>query len=179
MTLEQYRELVQKLARKRDGEAFYNESLDHAAIIAENMFGYAHDRVSILTGKLDARVYGPEAVVDKARIFLVDPKHSLRILVEDGIEELKSHPLMKLFCNGKNAAVGKHGNAEIRKVPDDLRGTYKFHFLVTDGDSYRFEQDKTKPVAVAAFGEAKGGANLEGIFNKLWDACADTAAKPK
>lgn len=174
MTLEQYRELVQKLARKRDGEAFYNESLDHAAIIAENMFGHAHDRVSILTGKLDARVYGPETVIEKAKIFLVDPKHSLRILIEDGVEELKNHPLMNLIraIAPSDNTLGKHGNVEIRQVPDRVKSSYQFHFLVADGDSYRFEQNKAQPVAVAAFGEPKGATNLEGIFNRLWAECA-------
>ena len=69
--------------------------------------------------------------------------------------------------------MGKHGNAEIRKVPDVLKPTYKFHFLVMDGDSYRFEQDKALPVAGGGIWRRTEGRRriFRRIFNKLWDAC--------
>ena len=48
---------------------------------------------------------------------------------------------------------------------------YGFHFVVVDDDSYRFESDKTKPSAVAAFGHKEGAENLNEIYEYLWDQC--------
>lgn len=158
--MEAYRDRVEKLARQRKGEPIYNGSYDHAAIIVENMFAHARDRMSILSGGLNARVYGPKEVIEQAKLFLADPRHKLQILVEDPKVLTTEHPFLEKFWDNENV--------EVRVVPSGLKSLYDFHFLVMDGDSYRFESDKTSPSAVAAFGDKIGASNMDEIYASLW-----------
>ena len=159
--MESYRDRVEKLARDRDGKPIYNGSLDHAEIIVENMFAHAKSDVCILTGHLNARVYGPAPVMEQARLFLSNPQHTVKLLIEEPEKiEWKEHPFLHEFSDNENV--------EIRKIPKNLQDSYDFHFLVMDDDSYRYEGDKTKYSAIAAFGDKKGAANIREIFNVLW-----------
>ena len=47
---------------------------------------------------------------------------------------------------------------------------YDFHFVLMDDNSYRFEPDKSKFGAIAAFGDDNTGKNLESLFEKIWAA---------
>ena len=163
MALESYRNRVETLASDRSGDPVFNGSMDHAEIIVENMFAHAEKHVNILTGKLNARVYGTEEVKEEARLFLADAENKVQILMEEvDMADLKDHPFFDEFHN--------YDNVVVREVPKELSSLYDFHFLVMDGDSYRFEEDKTKTAAVAAFGEPTGAANMERTFKRIWAA---------
>ena len=56
-------------------------------------------------------------------------------------------------------------------APPAVRDSYDFHFVLTDGNNYRFEDDKTKSAAIAAFGHREGAENLGSIYASLWEAC--------
>ncbi len=174
MSLASYRQLVKKLATERDGTPVYNGSLDHAAIIVENMFANAQSYIGILTGKLNPRVYGVEEVVEQARLFLAEPNHKLEILLEDkGAAVTRDHPFYAAFLD--------FSNVSIRTVPPEMSTLFDFHLLVMDNDSYRFESDKRQSAAVADFGDVTGGKNLRDIFDQLWSvACKNpnTDVKP-
>ena len=162
MALEDYRARVEALACARNGDPVFNGSLDHAEVIVEKMFSHARKDVSILTGKLNARVYGTNEVLEQARLFLADSDHRVCVLMEDNAPaNLKDHPFIEEFRD--------YENVEFKYVPESVRGLYDFHFLVMDSDSYRFEEDKTKPAAIAAFGDVDGAKNIEHIFAQLWD----------
>lgn len=161
MSLDKYRDRVEELARRRKGEPIFNGSLEHAAIIVETMFANSSHSVQILSGKLNARVYGRDDVVEQAKLFLADANHTVRILLEENRkEDLSDHPFFDEFA--------EYQNLEVRVVPADWQNTYDFHFLVMDSDSYRFEHDKTKHSAIAAFGDGPAAKNLARIFNDLW-----------
>ena len=168
--IDKYRERVRSAAEAKTGEPVYNGSLAHAAVLAETMFGYAQNEILILSGELNPRVYGRADVVEQARLFLADPEHKVRVLVEtpDSLHS-ENHPLMTV--------LGDKENAEVRAVPRDLQEKYEFHFMVMDGDSYRFEKDKREPIAIAAFGDEIGGANIKGIFDTLWSKSCPLAAE--
>lgn len=168
--IEKYREQVKIAAEARNGEPVYNGSLEHAAVLAEAMFAHAQKEVCILSGELNARVYGREKVVEQANLFLADPEHKARILVEDQTSlDWINHPLLK--------ALEDNDNVEVREVPHFLKDRYKFHLIVMDGDSYRYEPDKNEPMAIAAFGDAKGGENMQNIFSILWNESKPVAGK--
>ncbi len=152
---------VREAVRDRDGRPLFNATLDHASILTEAMFANANDYIWILSGKLNARVYGRSKTVEEAKLFLVDPNHKLRILVENGSKEsLKDNPLFTL-CEEKE-------NAEVRLVPEKMSKRYDFHAWVMDNNSYRFEEDKTKPEAIAAFGDEDGAQNIKELFKTIW-----------
>lgn len=165
-----YRAKVKNAASLKNGEPIFNESISHAAILVEELVGSANEQVKILTGELNPRVFASEDVMEQFRLFLADPEHKVRILVEDFTQEdLEVHPIITEF--------GNTGRIELKKVPADVQKTYDFHLLVADGESYRFEQDKTKSVAVAAFGHPKGGQNLDNVFDQLWDKSTEFPPK--
>ncbi len=158
-----YRAKVQEAARLRDGEPLYNGSLDHAAVLAEEMFNNAETDVNILSGNLNARVYGTSNIIEKARQFLSDTDHKIRIILEnpDKVDPV-DHPFIREFGN-------KNDDVEFRSLPDDMKDEINYHFIVMDSDSYRFEKDKGDPSAIAAFGDITGGKNLTSVFDTLWN----------
>lgn len=171
MNIDDYKERVQKLAKLRDGEPIYNGSLDHAAVIIENMFAHAKQSVLILTGALNARVYGPNEVLEQAGLFLADPRHYARILVEEPEALGPDHPFIQKFAENKNV--------HFRYLEKEHAKLFDFHFVVMDGDSYRFEESKDHPAAIAAFGDVTGAENLKSLYEVLWGYGSDCQLQQK
>jgi hypothetical protein len=168
--LVEYKKRVEQLARLRNGEPISNGSHDHAAIIIEQMFKSAEKQVSILSGNLNARVYGRTDVVEQAKLFLTESERRVRILLESHDPLiLKDHPLFERLRNNENLSV--------KVVPEELREKYEYHFLVMDDDSYRFEPTKDAPTAVAAFGDKKTAENILNIFNMLWEVSTEASIR--
>jgi hypothetical protein len=165
MAMEKYRKQVKDAALRRDGEPIYNSSLDHAAVLTEALFEHANSEVCILSGRMNALVYGSAGVIEKAKLFLSDTEHKIRVLVEDPEAiDRQDHPFFKEFFG--------HHDVSFRALDRSLGELMPYHFLAMDGDSYRFERDKSLPNAIAAFGDSKGGENLTAIFNELWEQSA-------
>ena len=163
-----YTNKVRRLADNRAGEPVYNESLEHAVVILQNMFSHARKSICILTGRLNEDAYGDPGVVKEARRFLESPDRRIRILFEDEyLKDVAHHPFLAI----------ETGQKKIEKyfVPEKLQNNYKFHFIVMDEDSYRFEPDRKEYKAVAAFGDAQGGQNLGRLFEQLWEAATREA----
>lgn len=159
--LHEYRERVLRAAEVRTGEPIYNGSLDHAAVLVETLFLCAREQVDVLSCELNARVYGRERVVEQVNLFLADRAHKARFLVEKKAAlDWRNHPLLR--------ALTDNDNVEFRSVPTWLLERYTFHMSLADGDCYRFEEDRTVPAAIAAFGDPSGAARLKSAFDGIW-----------
>lgn len=167
--MDDYREEVERFATERTGAPFYNSSIDHAAVIIEKIFRHASKEVCIVSSHLNARVFGRDEVVEEAQAFLGNGTHRIRVIIEDEPDTLsEGHAMIREF--------GKHpGSVAIKRMSPKVREMVKYHFTVADGDSYRFEPDKSKWEAVAAFGDTKGAENLRKVFDVIWDASAEVA----
>ena len=165
MPLFVYRANVEALADRRMGEPMYNDSIEHAVIILQNILSHARSSVKILTGELNKDAYARRAILEEAKRFVENDSHTLQILFEnetlDSNEMRYQHPFLQ--------AIAGNERVQLRHVPRNLQTTYDFHFVLMDNDSYRFEPDKEKFGAVAAFGDKNGGENLERLFSILWD----------
>ena len=157
MELKQYREEVERLVAERSGEAIYNGSADHAAVIVENVFIAARNKVRLLTGDLNARVYGARNVVTRAQQFLGHTDHELEVLVEEWNAN-RSHPLLE--------EIGENENVTFYQIPSRLSAEISYHLMTADEDCFRFEREKNSHAAVAAFGDGETTEHL----NKLWDS---------
>ncbi len=160
--MEEYIERVMRAAAERKGEPVFNGSIDHARVIATAMFKHARKSVDIFSCDLNARVYGPDSVLDEAELFLAKKDHKVRILLEkfsDGSDN--QHPFFKRFSG--------YPNIETKVLDRGLADTINFHLMVADDDCYRFEQDKHNVAAIASWGDAKGGTNLKRLFDALWE----------
>lgn len=160
--MKRYKQKVRAAAERRDGAPLYNGSLSHAAVLAEEMFANANSNVSIFSGSLNARVYGTSDIVEKARQFLSDTTHKVRVLIEEpDLVDAEDHLFVREFCD--------NNDVEFRSLSKDLKGKVDYHFIVMDDDSYRFEGDKSAPAAIAAFGDSAGAERLSEIFDTLWN----------
>lgn len=156
-----YLDRVDRAAKRRNGEVFLNSSLGHSIVIVERMIADAYRSVAILSRSLDPKVYGRNQILEATRRFLDEKPRKMRLLLENrDLQMLAENPFLNKFKDDPCV--------EIRFVPTDIEKTYKFHFLVTDGESYRFEPDKATSSAVVAFGDAEGARNLEDFFSSLW-----------
>ncbi len=162
MDLEVYCDHIKRLAIERRGVAVYNGSADHATIIVENMFSAARKCVRILSGDLNAKVYGTEAVVQRARQFLGHSDHRLTILLEH-LTISASHPLIE--------EIGDDANVEILHIPKDLSDRISFHLMTADDDCYRFENEKNSHTAVAGFGDSDTTRHLNDLFGTIYKSC--------
>lgn len=167
--MEDYREQVERLARERTGESFYNNSPDHASIIIETLLGSAQREVCLLTHALNPDVFAREEIVGAAQKFLSDGTHSLKILIESDPSETVStgHPLAQELV--------QHSNSEIRMLPAWILSDIPYHFTVADADSFRFEPNKDKWEASAAFGDERSGRKLQNVFDRLWQISTESA----
>lgn len=161
MDIKAYREHVKALAAQRTGEAVYNGSAEHAAVIVEQMFCSATSRVRILTGDLNARVYGTQRVVQRAKEFLGHSDHRLEILLEHRTFS-PSHPLIE--------EISAEANVTFHHIPADLSDRVNYHLMTADDDCFRFEAEKNSHAAVAAFGDPETARNLNSIFKIIQDA---------
>ncbi len=170
MTLEEYREFVRSRAMKRNGQVIYNESIEHASIVVENLFKSAEEKIVVLSGSLNPRVYGRDEVVKEAELFLASStENKLQIILEQDSKKLRDvHPFF-ITCS-------RFRNLEVRVATPKVQDQYTFHFVAVDEDSYRFESDKNLPAAVAAFGDRGGATNLSDIHSQLWNMCIPPAS---
>lgn len=160
-TLDSYRQMVHDFAIRRDGKPLYNASDEHAAIVVEEIFRWADNEVWILTGHLAPRIFARPGVLMWADIFLSDPDNELRLLVKEG-------DLPKLAANSAYEIFKQGPNVQVRALPDEVERTVAFRFMIADSDIYRFEPDKARCDAVAAFGSADVTQNLRSIYDDLW-----------
>lgn len=158
MDIKLYREHIKQLAARRDGEGVYNGSADHAAIIVENIFASAQSNARLLTGDLNAKVYGTQAVVQRAKQFLGHSDHKLEILVEH-VTFSPSHPLIE--------AIGNEENVTFYHIPEDMSARIPYHFMTGDDDCFRFEKEKNSHAAIAGFGDSDVTKNLNSIFEVI------------
>jgi hypothetical protein len=166
--LRDYRALIARSIRERDGSPIPNGTLAHATVLMEAMFQTASRKIRILTGELNPRVYGTPEVVAYSRQFLADSDHSLEIIFEGDFDENQAarHPLL--------SAAGPGANLRLWKLKPDFRSRVISHFALMDDDTYRFEADKTKSSAVAAFGNKEFTKVLSDVFQTLRDrACIE------
>lgn len=120
-TMAEYSQLVRTLALKRDGHPLYNESIDHASIVVENLFRSARKSIDVLSGDMNPRVFGRNEVIEEANLFLIsNPDHKIRIILEKDLPDVrKIHPFFKKF--------GNLPNVEVHIAPAELQARYNFH----------------------------------------------------
>ena len=167
MTLDEYRNRVNTIAWKRSGNSIYNGTLAHAAAVVEALLANARKDVMILTTDLNTRIFGRDDIVMHAKLFLAsDAGNRLRILMEvDKPQNRRLHPLLQ--------GLAEYGGLSLRHVPEDLQASYGFHFVAADDDCYNFGRDKSKPFAIATFGNKESSSGLVRFFEEAWDRCTE------
>ncbi len=133
----------------------YNGSSHHAALLIEQLFLAAADRVKIVCTSLSTQSYGNTATMKAAEQFLSNADAKLDIFT-DGVEMVGGvNPFVQAFAGRDGVSVKKF------KVPVD------FDFMVVDGLAYRYEPDALDHAATASFNGLSLAQKLENIFDSV------------
>jgi hypothetical protein len=160
MDIDEYRSHINRLVAEMSGETVLNGSHAHAAIIVERMFANAKNEMAIITRNFDPRIYGAGDTVDEAELFLGNPSRTARVVIENCDDEaLERHPFWR--------RLHAYPNLKFYKLDPTVSQALKVNFSVMDDNGYRFEKDKTEPVAIASFGDAAFAAKLKDLFERI------------
>lgn len=155
-----YMKQLEYALKERKAYSVYNKDLGHAAAIVKMAFLFARAHVRLLSHKLDLDLYGDPDLLDTVETFL-QQNAKLDILIE---QELSSdHPILGLRSKSPDRFT-------IAVVPPDWVSTYKFNFMVVDDFGYRFEHDRSSPMAIASFHDPRRGemiTSLKHVFDHL------------
>lgn len=189
VSLQTYKQLVDRCALERLNYAIANGSPFHARVLIAKLFEIAEKQVSIVTGSLrditsgGIEVYGHEPVVEEAKKFLTDPGTCLTVIVQTGeLHRGEENSFLHQVCRDRN----RNGTLKLLIPPKGALDQSIPHFMVADGFSYRLETGQDAAVetvgvddedgaphdhmrAVANFGDGEMGRGLKAYFDEIRD----------
>jgi len=158
--MDAYRNTIDTLISREDGEVVLNGSTGHAAIVIERMLSRALEKMRILTRALDPLIYCDAAVLRSALDFARTGKALLILIEEYNSSDLKEHDLF--------VKLAKFENVEIRQIPEDLRDPIQINFSLMDDRGFRIEKDERGATAIVSFGNKQMNGRLDKLFKNLW-----------
>lgn len=163
---EQYRELVDHLAKAKINKRFSNGLPEHAAIVLEAAFKYAQHSIRIYSGALHQAVYDQPPLINAAARFLRSSNAaSLMILLQQRVAEssLRDREFFRVLADRPRGcgdlAVGFANGVY---ATDEAK-----HFCVIDDCGYRFELNHARMEAIANFNEPEIAGKLIGVFDRV------------
>ena len=98
--MKKYNEMVRDYADRKCEDLIPNSGIEHAEVLIKNLFSHAENEVRILTGSLNARVYGTSEVLKSVDEFLHSGSNKkIKILLQDvddnTYDYIESHSLDK------------------------------------------------------------------------------------
>ncbi len=162
--------------RPEPSPPLFNKTPGHAAIVLRWLFKSGENTAKILTGGMNADIYARDEVATAITNFLSKPHAHMTIIFDEqsvkgnvAVDEpyIRKHLLLGRFVRADNYK----NKIEFWVVPKEIRDTYTCHFVVIDGRSFRFEQDRTKHEATGQFDNFELAETLSGIFKRLLTKC--------
>jgi hypothetical protein len=153
--------MIRSEATAKAARPIPSSTAEQAAIIVETLFAYASASVHILTGNLNARIYGANGVMVEAKKFLALKNTTLSIvfLEPQHPSVWQSHPLLDW--------LKYNSNVEAFVCPAEISEQIAFHFVAADCNSYRFKAMGTSHTSVTAFGDYAFAKKLVKIYHRL------------
>ena len=163
--MDKYRKEVKELADNKSSSIIPNSSIEHAAVLIENLFSHAGHSIRIFSGNLNPEVYSKSEVVCAAEKFLSkdssEGEKRLEIIVQGGIGDGNENKLFDL-CKTYDSVCGI-------KLADEQDKSLGSHFIVTDKTAYRLEPDRNQHVAYACFNNPVSACQLDKAFNEMFE----------
>ena len=157
---EEYRKSIKYLAENKIGDIFLNKGDAHAKIVFSSLFMVAGDKVRIFAEKLNSYVPNCDEYVSSMRLFL-EKGGEVHILLEG--EPNINTPLFEMLRNF-NKQVNIKVTGYRPKFGDDL-----INFCTVDDFAYRMETDKQKKVARGSFYDKKQTAQINKVFDLMYN----------
>jgi hypothetical protein len=150
----------------------FNRTPARAAIVFKWLIRSAQNSIKLLTGGMNPEVYGREDLIEALHLFLDKSQARVAILFdcrgtsrtgEIDRDYVASHPALR-------AAVADpvfRSKLDVRIVLPQTAETYRYHFMVVDECSFRFEMDRASFEATAQFRNAEIARELSARFDDL------------
>ena len=159
--LSDFRALLRRESHRRTGAMISSGTPAQAAVVMEVFFATANEAVRIVTGGLNARIYGHENVIVEAKKFLADKTRSLTIIFLSDVDErlTRVHPLL--------SALRYNENARVLQASLDTANTVPFHFTIVDNDTFRLKREAASHESIVAFGDTTISESLLKMFSLI------------
>jgi hypothetical protein len=159
--LGRFQAILRRESQLRTGEPIPSGTPAQAALVLETFFASANSAIRIVTGHLNARIYGRDPVIVEAKKFLADRSRTLEILFLSEVRPniIVVHPLL--------AALRHNDNMSLYQAQVELAQAFPFHFSVVDRDAYRFKKDAISHGSIIAFGDLDFAGKLLRVFSGL------------
>jgi hypothetical protein len=156
--LDRFQAVLRRESRLKTGEPIPSSTPAQASLVLETFFASANSAIRVVTGRLNARVYGRDHVIIEAKKFLADRSRSLEIIF---LSEMRPrivdvHPLL--------SSLKHNDNIHLFQAPPGSENNLSFHFAIMDDDSYRFKKDAGSHGSITAFGDPEFAAKLLRVF---------------
>ena len=150
----QYRKGIDAMFMDGSSYPISNSDASHAIILLERIFHYARKTVDVFCGNLRKDVYNNEELLAEIRCAL-NRDVRIRMLVEHVPDNQHIRELQNDFPNNLSICLL---NADAPRP---------FHFTVSDGKAFRFEQDHEGGAAMGCANFPKIARMMEAKFSDL------------
>lgn len=174
MDIQEYKEAVEYFSNSEKNFEFTNKGIPHAATVVSNIIRTAKEELLIYSGNMNRDVANDQNMVEMMRVFL-DSGKKLRIVVDEIPNEEDRSESLKLILESeydltKDVLIRIDEN---NIFADGLKQLFEdgeaHHFMVADGQAYRFEIDAKQYKAICNFNDTTIAGELKKTFNSLFE----------
>lgn len=169
--LDLYRqEVVDAALKARSGksEVIFNRSSAHASVLIAELINHAEKEVSILTGRLDPKVFDTPEVLSSLEKFSRQAGAKVNVILDgrDSVSgQIVADPVESKFISKVTTSSAE--SRIVHNLPEEVIKKYRCHFLVVDKRAYRFEPDWRDTEAIGSFLDNAFGTKLNDFFESL------------
>ncbi|MDR0620139.1 MAG: hypothetical protein LBG17_09610 [Bacteroidales bacterium] len=167
-----YKEKIERLAKDRTDEVFYNSSENHARVVVNAIAKNSEQYIKILCCSMCSDVSNNDEYVKSVKNFLSEDKdRKIKILFTKYDGNFPEKPIAQLLKQYTK-------QVEIKKWDADEEIKFKdkpVNFTVADDRAYRMETDIEGKLAFGNFNNPEGAKNLSSVFDEAFNS---TLASP-
>jgi hypothetical protein len=167
VSIDQYKELVDRCARERLDYIISNGLPSHARVLIAKLFETARQSVSIVSRHLtdvtgaNEDIYGDPNVIAQAVQFLRREGTRLEIILDEAVHFGTKNRFLHTVIGDE----GRKGDVVLYPDTGIIKNNKTPHFMVTDALAYRFEIDDKRVTALANFGDKRTATLLQALFH--------------
>jgi hypothetical protein len=164
--MNEYIELIEKLAKEHTNEVFYNSGETHAKVVLNNLINNSESYVETVCGNMCSEIADDSEYLAVVEKYLSDPKKkTYKILFDDYNDDFKAKKIYSI--------LGKFGNqVQVRRLLSKYKhieyNGIPIHFTVSDSSAFRIETDINKKMAWGNFNDKEKASELHQGFERFF-----------
>lgn len=174
MDIKEYKEAVEYFSNSEKDFEFTNKGSEHAATVVSNIIRTTKEELLIYSGSMDRAVADDQSIVERLSSFLESGKKLRIVLDEIPEEENRSKSLIMILESANNSTRDVEAKEDKRNIfAEALKQIFEdgiaHHFMVADGQAYRFEINAKEFKAICNFNDTTIAGKLKKSFNSLFE----------